>query len=227
MNKYKQEILSANKWIVDKGLVELTWGNVSFYDSSQGLVYIKPSGVKLEATHPQDISCLDCGGTLVSGLKASVDTPTHIKIYENFDGVHSVVHTHSKYATIFAQSGIGIPCLGTTHSDYFYGTIPCVPHPKGVQIEESYEESTGQIICDYYRKSHINPLRVQACLVSGHGPFVWGTTIKSALENAYVLEVIAEFAYKTIVLNPNAHLAENIMNKHFFRKHGSKKYYGQ
>jgi len=227
MNKNKQNVLTANRWIVEKGLIELTWGNVSFYDSLENSVYIKPSGIDLFRASIDDISCINMGGETKSGLKPSVDAPTHIKIYKNFNGVLSVVHTHSKYATIFAQAGRPIPCLGTTHADYFYGTVPCVPHPNSSQTKEDYEAHTGQIICDYFHSNKINPLQVQACLVKGHAPFAWGKDIKSALENAYVLEIVAEFAYKTIRINSDARLSNMILDKHFLRKHGGSRYYGQ
>jgi len=227
MNKTKKSVLLANRWIVEKGLVELTWGNVSFYNNAEDLIYIKPSGIDLLQANIDDVSCIDSDGKVRSGLKPSVDMPTHLKIYEKFDNVASVVHTHSKYATVFAQAGRPIPCLGTTHADYFYGTIPCIPHPNSSQIKENYEAKTGEAICDYFRENNIDPLQMQACLIKGHAPFIWGKTIESALENAYVLEIIAEFAYKTLKINPKANLARPVLNKHFLRKHGKDKYYGQ
>lgn len=223
----KDKILSANKWIVEKNLIELTWGNVSLYDRKQGLVYIKPSGIDLSEASSEDVSCIRLDGIKVSGLKPSVDTPTHIKIYENFESVSSIVHTHSKYATIFAQAGMSIPCLGTTHADYFYGTVPCVPRPSDAQVQQDYESNTGKVICQHFHENGIDPTQVQACLVDGHAPFVWGKNVKSALENAYVLEVIAEFAFKTLQLNSSARLADTVLDKHFLRKHGDSKYYGQ
>jgi len=223
----KQLVLEANKWIVDKGLVELTWGNVSFYDRSSGLVYIKPSGTNLILTSEADISCIDITGSTQSGMKPSVDAPTHLKIYECFDSVNSVVHTHSKYATIFAQSGLSIPCLGTTHADCFYGDIPCVNHPDKRAISTDYERSTGEMICRHFSENKIDPLHMRACLIKGHAPFIWGKNIKDALEAAYVLEIVAEYAYKTMRLNPEATLDSSVLNKHFLRKHGSNKYYGQ
>lgn len=223
----KDKILSANKWIVEKNLIELTWGNVSLYDREQGLIYIKPSGIDLSEASSEDVSCIRLDGTKVSGLKPSVDTPTHIEIYENFESVSSIVHTHSKYATIFAQAGMSIPCLGTTHADYFYGTVPCVPCPSDAQVQQNYESSTGKVICQHFYENGIDPTQVQACLVGGHAPFVWGKNVKSALENAYVLEVIAEFAFKTLQLNSSARLADTVLDKHFLRKHGDSKYYGQ
>jgi len=227
MKSIESCVLEANKWIVDKGLIELTWGNVSFYDRTEGKVYIKPSGVNLSLATNDQVSCVDMSGNILSGLKPSVDTWTHLEIYRNFDNAKCVVHTHSKYATIFAQAARSIPCLGTTHSDYFCGNIPCVPHPEGTDISESYERNTGRIICEFFKQHGINPVNIQACLVSGHAPFVWGDSIESALENAHVLEIVSEYAYKTLMLNPESSLSKEILDKHFFRKHGGGKYYGQ
>lgn len=227
MQSIESLVLGANKWIVDKGLVKLTWGNVSFYDRDKGKVYIKPSGVNLSIATDDQVSCVDICGNILSGLRPSVDMPTHLEIYKVFENANCVVHTHSKYATIFAQAALPIPCLGTTHSDYFYGDIPCIPHPLGKEVSENYEINTGRIICEFYKKQGISPKSVQACLVSGHAPFVWGSNIEDALENAYVLEIISEYAYKTLMLNPESSLSKEILEKHFFRKHGSEKYYGQ
>ncbi|HBY68779.1 MAG TPA: L-ribulose-5-phosphate 4-epimerase [Flavobacteriaceae bacterium] len=227
MNLIKKDVLMANRWIVEKGLVDLTWGNVSYCDRDNQLIYIKPSGVKLSSASPGDISCIDFQENLIDGLKCSVDTPTHVEIYKAFDDTRCVIHTHSKYATIFAQANMEIPCLGTTHADYFYGNIPCVPCPNHTEIESAYEKFTGKSITSFYNEKNIVYNEVQACLVSGHGPFVWGNTIEKALENAQVLEIVAEYAYKTLMLNKESYLPQYILNKHFLRKHGAKKYYGQ
>jgi len=227
MQSIRSRVLDANKWIVDKGLVKLTWGNVSFYDREGGKVYIKPSGINLSLATNDQVSCVDISGNVLSGLTPSVDTPTHLEIYKAFDNANCIIHTHSKYATIFAQSGHAVPCLGTTHSDYFCGDIPCVPHPLGPEALENYERNTGRIICEFYRQQGIDPTNIQACLVKGHAPFVWAPNIEAALENAYVLEIISEYAYKTLILNPESSLSKEILDKHFFRKHGTGKYYGQ
>ena len=227
MQSNESRVLDANRWIVDKGLVKLTWGNVSFYDRDKRKVYIKPSGVNLSSVIDDQVSCVDISGNIISGLKPSVDMSTHLEIYKIFENTNCVVHTHSKYATIFAQANRSIPCLGTTHSDYFYGDIPCIPHPLGKEVSENYETNTGRIICEFYKKQGISPENVQACLVAGHGPFVWGQNIESALENAHVLEIVSEYAYKTLILNSKSTLSGEILDKHFFRKHGSEKYYGQ
>jgi L-ribulose-5-phosphate 4-epimerase len=227
MTLNKKSVLYANKWIVDKGLVELTWGNVSCYDRQKSTIYIKPSGVSLDSIKEDDISSLTIKGSLLSGKKPSVDTPTHLEIYRNFSNVNCVIHTHSKYATIFAQANMSIPCLGTTHSDYFYGPIPCVEHPNMQEVNSDYEKQTGIGICNYFESNKINPLQMGSCLVKGHGVFSWGPNIEKALEKAYVLELIAEMAYKTIIINPDAKLERFILDKHFLRKHGENKYYGQ
>ena len=227
MDSIKEEVLSANKWIVDKGLVELTWGNVSAIDKDSQIIYIKPSGVQLDNIISDDIAAIDLSGQHIGGLKPSVDTPTHIALYKEFPGIGCVIHTHSKYSTIFAQSGQPIPCLGTTHADYFYGSIPCIKHPQKEEVQQDYELNTGKIICAHYLNNDINYKQVPACTVMGHGVFVWGKDIQDALQNAYVLEIIAEMAYKTLLINPSATLADYVLDKHFLRKHGDNKYYGQ
>lgn len=224
---FKKKVLEANKWIVDKHLVELTWGNVSYLNKDTNLVYIKPSGVDLFKATNEAISELCTNGDLVSGKKPSVDTPTHLEIYKNFDNINCVVHTHSKYCTIFAQANMSIPCLGTTHADYFYGNIPCIEHTDYEKTYQNYEGETGSNICKYFLDNDINPLTMGACLVKGHGVFFWAESIEKALENALVAELLAEMAYKTLILNSKAALEEFILDKHFLRKHGDKKYYGQ
>ena len=221
----KQEVLDANKWIVDKKLVELTWGNVSA--KNKNLVYIKPSGVNLNSAIAEDIAVLNIDGKHINGLKPSVDTPTHLALYRSFKDIGCVVHTHSKYSTIFAQAGRDIPCLGTTHADYFYGDIPCIPHPNKKQVNNEYELNTGNIIVEHYLKNNIKYNYIPACIVAGHGTFVWGQNIDKALESVFVLELVAEMAYKTLLLNPNASLKKYVLDKHYLRKHGNNKYYGQ
>jgi|TARA_Y100000034_G_scaffold127985_1_gene181793 L-ribulose-5-phosphate 4-epimerase len=225
MNDVKHQTLQANKWIVDKKLVFLTWGNVSL--RHEGRVFIKPSGIDLESVSLEEISEVDLNGNIISGLKPSVDTPAHLELYSGFDRINSIVHTHSKYATVFAQLNRSIDCFGTTHADYFKGSIPLVPIPDWNDIE-SYEKTTGKAIVSYFKEKDINPLEISAALVSGHGVFAWGETLDRALENAYVLELIAEMAYLTIVVRPlAAELDSKILEKHFLRKNGNGKYYGQ
>lgn len=224
---FEVNTLYANRWIVEKKLVELTWGNVSLKDSKTGNIYIKPSGVSLDFLSPFDISKIDKNGLLVSGKNPSVDTPSHLSLYKNFKNINCIIHTHSKYATIFAQAGMSVPCLGTTHADYFYGDVPCVKHPAEDKVTENYEKETGEVIHKWFTKNKINPDRMKATLVKGHGVFCWGSDLQKTLERAYVLELISEMAYKTLLLNPNSQLEKFILDKHFLRKHGNNKYYGQ
>ena len=226
MKTLEKQILEANRWIVDKGLVELTWGNVSAKDFSNQTICIKPSGIQLSTANIQDMSVVDSSGALLSGKKPSVDLPTHLELYNVFPEIGCVVHTHSKYATIFAQASTPIPCLGTTHADYFYGEIPCVPHPSSDKMD-AYEVNTGKIIGEHFHNNSLNYEQIAACIVDGHGPFVWGKTIEKALKNAYVLEIVAEMAYKSLILNSKSNLNQFIIDKHFLRKHGEQKYYGQ
>lgn len=223
----KSQVLQANRKIVDEGLVELTWGNVSFFDRPSGLIFIKPSGVDLSLATEQEISVVNIQGELLSGKKPSVDLPTHLEIYKGFEEVNCVVHTHSKYATIFAQARQPIPCLGTTHADYFNGDIPCVPHATEEQVTEAYEKFTGLAITEFYRSNLISCMDNPACLVSGHGVFVWSDTIAKALEVAKVTEIVAEMAHKTILMNRSASIEQFILSKHFLRKNGANKTYGQ
>ena len=223
----KEEVLAANRWIVVQGLVKLTWGNVSALNDDKTAVIIKPSGVSLDTATPDDMSLVAMDGELLEGKKPSVDTPTHLELYNLFPGIECIVHTHSKYGTIFAQSNRAIPCLGTTHADYFAGEIPCIPHPDQKGVNEDYEASTGRIIGEYFNENRINYNHVPGCLVQGHGVFVWGETGNKAIETAYVLELVAEMAYKTLVLEPFSQLTDFVAEKHFARKHGQTSYYGQ
>jgi len=230
MNFDRESTLYANRWIVDKKLVELTWGNVSCIDRETNQVFIKPSGVDLDNLKEQEISVLNLEGVLLDGKKQSVDTPTHLEIYKRFPQINCVIHTHSKYATIFSQSKKDIPCLGTTHADYFYGKIPCVDYTTPKQTLENYEEKTGKNICDWFNPSAYagaDPLEIGACLVSNHGVFCWDSTVKGALERAYVLEIVAEMAYKSLLLNNNSGMPKYLIDKHYLRKRGKNKYYGQ
>ena len=225
MKNIKSRVLSANKLIVEKELVSLTWGNAS---AKQGAdVVIKPSGIDLRNAQASDMSHIDMLGNHVAGLKPSVDAPSHIALYQRFSRVAGIVHTHSKYATVFAQLGEPIRCFGTTHADYFRGTIPIVPIPAWDE-NRSYEEVTGNAITSYFNKNNLDYLEVPAALIQGHGVFAWGESIEKAVENAHVLELIAEMAYMVLVANPNPlELDKDILDKHFFRKNGDNSYYGQ
>jgi L-ribulose-5-phosphate 4-epimerase len=222
------EVLFANKQIVDKNLVILSWGNVSKIDRDKKLLYIKPSGADLEEISQYDIaqvSTLD--GSWVLGMKPSVDTKIHLEIYKGFSDVGAVVHTHSVHATAFAQANKPIPCLGTTHADYFYGEIPCVPQPTAEELDDDYEKHTGLRIVDYFDYFDIDYNHIPAALVEGHGVFCWGKTVEDAVETAIILEKVAEMAILTLSLNKDSNLSDYVLEKHFTRKHGDSKYYGQ
>ena len=223
----KKDVLSANRWLVESGLVSLSWGNVSAVAEDTKRVFIKPSGIDLNSATPEDISEVDFSEAHLSGKKPSVDTPTHLCLYHNFNSIGAVVHTHSKYATIWAQAHKSIPCFGTTHADYFDGPIPCVLPPSPQKVEDNYEFYTGYAIVNYFEKKSIDPMMNPGVLIAGHGPFCWGATVDKALENALVLEEVAEMAYHTYLLGHTRPLAQYILRKHFDRKHGEKKYYGQ
>ncbi len=220
------ELIQCNQSLQKENLVIYTWGNVSCREGKY--ILIKPSGVKFDDLSKENISKIDISSEdLISGYKPSVDTPTHIHLYKNFRNINAVVHTHSKYATIFAQAKKPIPCLGTTHADYFYGDIPLVDDLSYDEIENNYEQNTGKKIVQYFKKNSIDPLNMGAALCPSHGVFTWGKDLSSALKNAIVLEYIAEVAYKTLVLNPEPNFNNELLDKHFLRKHGKKSYYGQ
>jgi L-ribulose-5-phosphate 4-epimerase len=223
----KKQLLSANKEIVDLGLVKLTWGNVSVRQDNK--ILIKPSGVDLQNLDFNDMSIVNFNNMLLGGLKQSVDTPAHIEIYKCFNSVNAIVHTHSKYATSFAQSKTNIPCLGTTHADYFRYEIPVVGEAKNL---EKYEKSTGESIVNFFIENSIDPLEVPAALCPGHGVFAWGSNLSNAVRNALVLELIAEMAYNSMMISfcnnsKVTSISSEISDKHFLRKHGKEKYYGQ
>jgi L-ribulose-5-phosphate 4-epimerase len=217
----------VNLALKEQGLVFQTWGNASAVDREKGVVAIKPSGVEYAEMRPDHIPVVDMEGNKVEGeLKPSVDLASHLAIYNTFADIGGVIHTHSHYATCFAQARREIPCFGTTHADYFYGSVPLTPPPDPEQMKDGYEWNTGVLIVEAFRNR--NPLSCPAVLVAGHGPFVWGSTIEKALENACVLEELARMAATTLTLNPDsAPLEEYLLDKHFLRKHGKNAYYGQ
>ncbi|WP_028518695.1 L-ribulose-5-phosphate 4-epimerase [Ruminococcus flavefaciens] len=221
----KERVLKANLLLPKYGLVTFTWGNVSEYDRESGLVAIKPSGVEYDSMTADDIVILTLDGEKVEGeLSPSSDTPTHLEIYRNFDGVCGVVHTHSRYATSFAQACVGIPPLGTTHGDYFYGEIPCTRDMTDAEVNGDYELETGKVIvegCPSYDK-------IPAVLVANHGPFAWGKDCMEAVHNAVVLEELSAMAWITKTLRHDTpNMPQRLLDKHFFRKHGANAYYGQ
>ena len=224
----KKEVLKANLDLVTYGLVLLTWGNVSAFDEETGLVVIKPSGVSYNTMTADDMVVVDLDGNRVEGtLNPSSDTPTHVEIYKAFKGVKAVVHTHSKWATSWAQANRDIPALGTTHADNFYGRIPCTRRMTDAEITGAYEKDTGTVIIETFNQRGIDPLEVSAVIVANHGPFSWGTSCAKAVENAVVMEYTAEMAYIAMDLNPKADIQQALLDKHFLRKHGKNAYYGQ
>ncbi len=227
LERLKQEVCEANRRLVEKGLVALTWGNASGIDRPEGLVVIKPSGIEYVALTPEAMVVIDLGGRVIEGLSnPSVDTPTHLLLYKSFAAIGGVVHTHSHYATCFAQACRPIPCLGTTHADYFCGEVPVTAPLAEEEVNENYEWQIGQSIVR--RFEGVDVLRCPAVLVANHGPYTWGRSVAEAVENASVLEEVARLAFHTLALSPNAQpIAPHLLEKHFFRKHGSQAYYGQ
>jgi len=226
LEKLKEEVFHANLELVKHGLVIFTWGNVSGIDREKGLVVIKPSGVSYDDIRPKDMVVLNLYGQVVEGkLRPSSDTPTHLVLYRQFEQIGGIVHTHSEWATSWAQAGKGIPALGTTHADYFYGEIPCTRKMTKLEIEKDYELETGRVIVERFKD--IDPNAVPGVLVNNHGPFSWGTDPNNAVHNAVVMEEVAKMTYRTLILNPDTTMDQALLDKHFLRKHGKDAYYGQ
>ena len=224
----KQQIYEANMELPRRGLVTYTWGNVSGIDRESGLFVIKPSGVDYEKMKPEDMVVMDLEGNQIEGsMRPSSDTPTHLELYKAFPQIGGIVHTHSVYATAWAQAGRGIPCYGTTHADYFYGEIPCARNLTAEEIEEGYEKNTGLVIVATFKGR--NPMYVPGVLCTNHGPFTWGKDGAEAGQNAVVLEEIAKRALFTELLNHGGdnRTPQGMQDKHFMRKHGPNAYYGQ
>lgn len=229
LEKLKQEVFEANMLLPKYGLVTFTWGNVSGIDRESGLFVIKPSGVDYETMTADDMVVMDLNGNRVEGhYKPSSDTPTHLELYKAFPEVGGIVHTHSSYATSWAQAGRGIPCYGTTHADYMYGEIPCARCLTKEEIEGAYEENTGHLIVNLFRELDKDPMAVPAVLCKNHGPFAWGKDPHEAVHNAVVLEEVAKMAYRAETINARIQPApQELQDKHYFRKHGANAYYGQ
>ncbi len=223
----KATVCAANLELVRQGLVTLTWGNVSGVDRALGLMVIKPSGVAYDRLSPEAMVVTDLEGRVVEGDYApSSDTPTHVRLYQAFPNIGGVVHTHSAYATAFAQAGREIPCLGTTHADHFRGAVPVARMPAEEEVRERYEHHIGELIVERFRS--LDPDAVPGVLAAGHGPFAWGPDPLKAVENAVALEAVAQMAAATFALDPGASpLPAYILDKHFGRKHGPGAYYGQ
>ena len=227
LEELKRSVLEANLELPKKSLVTYTWGNVSGIDRQSGLIVIKPSGVPYEDLKMEDLVVVDLDGNQVEGrLKPSSDTATHLVIYRNFKQVSGVAHTHSRWATSWAQAGKGIPALGTTHADYFYGEIPCTRKMTSEEIKGDYEKQTGEVIVETFLGE--NPMFMPGVLVNNHGPFTWGKEALEAVHNSVVLEEVAMMAYTTCSLTPSIKpMDQALLDKHFLRKHGVHAYYGQ
>ena len=229
LEKLKEEVYKANLELPKRGLVLFTWGNVSGIDREKGLIVIKPSGVEYENMKVEDMVVVDLEGKVVEGeLNPSSDTPTHIELYKKFPNIGGVVHTHSTHATIWAQSGRDIKAYGTTHGDYFYGPIPCTRKMTPEEIGGEYEKDTGTVIIETFEKRGIDPDSVPAVLVNSHGPFTWGKNPHDAVHNSVVLEEFARMAMYTEQINKDIQpMQQELLDKHFLRKHGVNAYYGQ
>lgn len=225
----KQQVYEANMDLPRYGLVTFTWGNVSAIDRESGLFVIKPSGVEYDKLKPEDMVVVDLDGKKVEGkYNPSSDTATHAQLYKAFLEIGGVVHTHSSYATSWAQSGRDIPCYGTTHADYIYGSVPCVRCLYASEIAEAYEKNTGLLIVNEFKRLGREPMAVPAVLCKNHGPFAWGKDAKEAVHNAVVLEEVAKMAYRTECINAHVQPApQALQDKHYYRKHGAGAYYGQ
>lgn len=224
----KETVCEANLELSRRGVVLYTWGNVSGIDRARGLVVIKPSGVPYQGMQPSDMVVVDLEGRIVEGtLRPSSDTPTHLELYKAFPEIGGVVHTHSTHAVVFAQAGMEIPPLGTTHADYFYGAVPVSRSLTRDEVQEAYEKNTGRVIVETVQETGREALDVPGVLVRNHGPFTWGKDPEEAVYHSVVLEEIAEMAWKTLQINPAAALPPYILEKHYQRKHGPKAYYGQ
>jgi len=233
VKELREAVLEANLELVRRGLVLYTFGNASGVDRERGLVVIKPSGVEYGELRPGDMVVTDLDGKIVDGtLKPSSDLDTHTLLYREFAGIGGVVHTHSEYATSFAQAGMAIPALGTTHADYFFGPVPCTAPLSDDAIGGRYVHETGMAIVARFAADGghdaIDPMAVPACLVAGHAPFVWGKDVHDAAHNAVVLEAVARMAYRTLTLKAEADaVTQALLDRHYFRKHGAGKTYGQ
>ncbi len=229
LEELKQQVLEANLLLPKHGLVTFTWGNVSGIDRESGLVVIKPSGVEYDVMSAEDMVVVDMDGRRVEGKwKPSSDTDTHLALYKAFPALGGIVHTHSRWATSFAQAGRGIPAFGTTQGDYFYGEIPCTRKMTPEEIAGSYELETGNVIIETFNSRGIDPAQIPAVLVNSHGPFTWGTDAHNAVHNAAVLEEVAFMAFHAMALTPGLPpMQQELLDKHYLRKHGPGAYYGQ
>jgi len=230
LKKLKEKVCAANLELPKRNLVIYTWGNVSGIDREKGLVVIKPSGVEYENLTPDKMVVVDLmsGETVEGDLNPSSDTKTHLELYKAFPQIGGIVHTHSPYAVAWAQAGKDIPCYGTTHADYFYGSVPCTRHLTQEELDADYEKGTGTVIVETFRERSLDPQAVPAVICRSHGPFTWGKDPAQAVYHAGVLEEVAKMAILTCRVDPQAEPApQRILDKHYFRKHGANAYYGQ
>lgn len=227
LEELKQQVLKANLMLPEYALVTFTWGNVSGIDRERGLVVIKPSGVPYDGMETEDMVVVDLEGRVVEGKwKPSSDTPTHLELYKAFENIGGIVHTHSKWATSYAQAGKAIPAMGTTQADYFYGDIPCTRKMTEEEIAGEYEKETGKVIVETFAGK--NPGDIPGVVVHSHGPFSWGTDAMNAVHNAVVMEEVAFMDWHSFMLNPqHGEIQQALLDKHYLRKHGAKAYYGQ
>ena len=229
LESLKLEVFKANLMLIKNRIVIFTWGNVSGVSDDKKYMAIKPSGVEYEDMKPEDMVVVDINtGDVVEGnLRPSSDTKTHLELYRAFPEIQGIVHTHSINAVAFAQAGISIPALGTTHADYFYGDIPCTRSLSKDEVNSDYEANTGKVIRETITALGYKPLDIPGIIVKNHGPFVWGKSPSNAVHNAVVLETVAEMTLKTLLLNKDSKMEQYILDKHYKRKHGPKAYYGQ
>lgn len=229
LEELKQEVYEANILLPKYGLVTFTWGNVSGIDREKGLFVIKPSGVEYERLTPEDMVVVDLEGNRVEGrYQPSSDTATHMILYNRFKNIGGIVHTHSSWATSWAQAGRDIPCYGTTHADYIYGAVPCVRNLTGEEIHEAYERNTGVLIAEEFEQRQLDYMATPAVLCKNHGPFTWGKDAAEAVHNSVVLEEVAKMAARCEWINPeNKPAPRELQDKHYYRKHGEHAYYGQ
>ncbi|MCX8655657.1 L-ribulose-5-phosphate 4-epimerase [Gilliamella sp. B2894] len=224
----KERVLQANLTLPKYHLVTFTWGNVSEIDRAKDVIAIKPSGVEYNNMKIDDIVVVSLTGEIVEGkLNPSSDTATHIELYKAFENIGGIVHTHSRYATVWAQAELDVPALGTTHADYFYGDVPCTRRLTDSEISTDYEKNTGLVIIEEFKRRDIDPMAMPAAVISGHAPFCWGKNASDAVHNAVVLEEVAMMALSTRQLNKTIKIQQTLSDKHYFRKHGSHAYYGQ
>lgn len=229
LKELREEVYRANMELPERGLVVYTWGNVSGIDRQKGLIVIKPSGVEYDDLTPDNLVIVDMDNKIVEGnLNPSSDTKTHVELYKSFPEIGGIVHTHSPHAVAWAQAGKDIPCYGTTHADYFYGSVPCTRNLTAQEVDEDYELNTGKVIAETFRERKLDPVAVPCVICRNHGPFTWGKNAAKAVYHAVVLEEVAKMAMYTVTIDAHAPEApQYVKDKHYLRKHGPNAYYGQ